>query len=49
MEQVFNLLDVNNDGMLTKLELSNLSDSIFAVSYPIAQAAVVAAGMHPDC
>ncbi len=37
--QVFDLLDVNNDGMLTKSELSNLSDSIYAVSHPSARAA----------
>ncbi len=30
--QVFNLLDVNNDGVLTKSELSNLADALFAVS-----------------
>ena len=29
--QVFDLLDVNNDGVLTKLELSNLADALFTV------------------
>jgi hypothetical protein len=29
--QVFDLLDVNNDGVLTKSELSNLADAHFAV------------------
>ncbi len=29
--QVFDLLDVNNDGVLTQLELRNLADALFAV------------------
>jgi hypothetical protein len=40
MTQIFNLLDVNNDGVLTKLELSNLGDSVFAVSHLIPRGVV---------